>query len=291
MVRRLTIALVVFMLPAVAYAQQKAVVLRSVGPGPYNDASAGFQAQWKNSEEVVVADGARPGVAETVRSMAPDVIFAIGPAATELAARYLPNVPVVTAFAPVPTGTLLSTHIYIRPEVPDALLIQRIKRTLPDVERVGVLYDPEYSSRRIELLAAAARAEKLSLVPVPVTRPQDIAPAFRDAMGRIDALLFIPDETVSTKGTVRNLLRRCLSEGIPAIGYTPWFADNGATMTLSVDYRGLGVQAAEQARRAAGGGRAVAPTAIIAIYNLRVARKLGTRVDIDFDDPFVRVLE
>lgn len=276
--------------PVAAWAQQRAVVLRSAGPSPYQEAAAGFREGYRNAQEVIVA-GNREQLANRVREIDPDIVFAIGPAAHDVSTRFLSDVPVVNAFISTPEDRSGSA-IYIEPEVAADVQLRRIHNTLPGRKRIGVMFDPEESLERIEELERAAAPLGLSIVRIPVERAGQIGPAFREATSKIDALLFIPDATVSTKGNVKELLRRCIVERVPVIGYTQWFADNGAVLSVSIDYRGLGRQAADQAKRAPdAGGRVVSPQAVIATYNMRAARKLNVIVDVDFDDPSVRTIE
>ncbi len=105
-------------------------------------------------------------------------------------------------------------------------------------------------------------------------------------------MLFVPDPTVGTKGNIQALLKLCSPRDIPSVGYDPWFPDQGAVLTITPEYRRLGADAAREAQRESGEPvRIVPPRAILSVYNKRVATKMKVRLDFEFDDPLVRVIE
>jgi len=105
-----------------------------------------------------------------------------------------------------------------------------------------------------ELVASAKQrpAGGVEIVPIPVSSESEVPAAFsafkKGRKPEETALLFIPDRTVSSGGTLSYLFKESLAAAIPVIGFNSWFADNGAVLSFAIDYAAVGTQAASAAR-------------------------------------------
>lgn len=260
--------------------------------GPYEEAARGFRGALAPAREVVIfPEIPADYTADSVRVEEPDVVVALGAEAARFAAEQLADLPRVVALAPgaeprndVPFALLTS-------EVPAAVQVRWIAGTLPDVSDVGVIYDPRATQRTLDELAAAAREisrgrdRPFRVVPIAVERESEVPAAFRAARESIQALLFVPDPTVITRGTIGYLLKETLAAQIPAIGFNWYFVDNGAVLAFGIDYPALGRQTAGVARRLARTREpaVVHPADVTVWVNYRVAQKLRIRTDYDPD--------
>lgn len=262
------------------------------GPiAPYEEAAKGFREALDPVAEVLVTPEISAEAIASVRALEPRMLVAFGHEAAHFAARNFPGVPRVVALAP---GFDPSAHggrcAVISPDIAADVQVRWIADALPDVRKVGVLFDPAASQPRINELIAAARARDgglVEIVPLPVSSESDVPAAFEKAADEktIDALLFVPDRTVITRGTISHLMRESLAAGIPTIGFNWYLVDNGAVLGFGLDYAAVGRQAAEVARSLPQRSEnfVAAPRKLTIWVNRRVADKLRIRTAYDPD--------
>lgn len=137
--------------------------------------------------------------------------------------------------------------------LPVAEQLRAVRRTLPGVEKIGLLFDPENNSDFYDE-ARAWDEPGLSVVPVPVSSRKDIPAVLKDHWEKIDALWLIPDRTVTTESLIRYILREAIYNRVPAIGYNRFFYESGAVLSFVFDYREIGGQCGEEVLRVLAGG-------------------------------------
>lgn len=283
--------------PAAAQGPKIVVVLKAgttKGPlAPYEKAAKAFKTALQPQAEVLIEPGSLASAVTSVQAESPDLLVAFGTEAAEFAEKNFPAIPRVVALAPgAEAVTTSAAYTLITPEISADLQVKWIDGTLPDVREVGVIFDPRASQRRVDELVAAAKAREggsLEIVPIPVAAESEVPQAFaafkkgRKSTGT--ALLFIPDRTVNTGGTLNYLFKETLAAAIPVIGFNSWFADNGAVLSFGVDYTAVGLQAAAAARAlpANGPGWVEGPKKVTVWVNQRVADKIRVRTDYDPD--------
>ena len=265
------------------------------GPlAPYEKAARAFKSALQPKAEVLIEPGSLSNAVDSVKAELPDLLVAFGTEAAQFAEQNFPEIPRVVALAPgaeaiSPNGTPCTV---ITPEISPELQVRWIDETLPDVKSVGVIFDPRVSQRRMDELVAAAKkrpAGAPEIVPIPVSSESEVPAAFsafrKGRKSEETALLFIPDRTVSSGGTLGYLFKESLAAGIPVVGFNSWFADNGAVLSFAIDYAAVGTQAASAARAMPfdGPGWVEAPKKVTIWVNQRVALKIRVRTDYDPD--------
>lgn len=118
-----------------------------------------------------------------------------------------------------------------------------ILRHLPDLERLGVLFDPANNQDWFDRAAPLAAELGLELVPLRASKG-DVRLELEADFSRADAILFIPDKSIISKAVIQYVIRQALSQGLPVIGYNQFFYQSGAALSLVVDYRAVGQQTA-----------------------------------------------
>lgn len=262
------------------------------GPiAPYEEAAKGFREVLEPAAEVLLTPQTSKQAADAVRAQVPRLLVAFGHEAAVFAARNFPDVPRVVALAPgIDAASQEGRIAVISPDVSADVQVRWIADALPDVRKVGVLFDPAASQSRIDELVAAARARdggNLEIVPLFVSSEGEVPAAFRKAVREkaIDALLFVPDRTVITRGTISHLMKESLAASIPTIGFNWYLVDNGAVLGFGLDYAAVGRQAADVARVLPDRTEnLVAEPGKVTIWvNRRVADKLRIRTAYDPD--------
>ena len=128
--------------------------------------------------------------------------------------------------------------------LPIAGQLTAIRKQLPAVQRLGVLYDPannqSWFARATDL---AATLPEFQLVPLPVTSRAERLNIVAD-FSAVDALLFIPDKTIISQAVIRYVIEQAFLRRLPVVGYNQFFLDSGAALGFVIDYRQVGRQVA-----------------------------------------------
>lgn len=197
-----------------------------------------------------------PGFADELVKLNVDLIFAPPTVSAVAARKATRTIPIVFAVAADPVGDGLAESLSrpggnvtgmstINVEL-GAKRLQLLKEAFPKTTRVAVLHNPADSSNQLQLEIASRAAETLAVrvIPVGVTRREDLVSAFASvARERADAV-FVMENPVNF--TMRKqIVERVRSAGLPAIYALREFVDDGGLMAYSVN-------TADQFRRAAG---------------------------------------
>ena len=165
--------------------------------------------------------------------------------------------------------------------------VASIRQALPEVRRVGLLYDPEHNEAFYEDAALCGTAVGLTLVPLRVTSTRKIGEVLNGVWSGIEAIWLIPDQTVISESIVKFILKESLLRRIPAVGFNRFFHDSGAAVTFVFNYKTIGRQAATLSSKVLSEG---ACTPMVPAYevlpNEKVATKFGIHVrPIDPGEP------
>ncbi|MBC8208839.1 MAG: hypothetical protein H8E79_06695 [Desulfobulbaceae bacterium] len=237
------------------------VVLKSSDIAPYAQVAAGFEKEFQlqmpalglkaiaphRFHEVVLDNQeGRKKLQALVDSSHADLILALGKKALGTARQFTETPVVYTLVVHPDKLTAGSTHITgINLTIPPALQFSEVKRILPQVQRVGVLYNPEHSEDLI------SQAEKVlsgyQLHAVPIHSAQEL-PALLDSLrDKIDLLWMIPDLTTTNRKTLPSYFHFSFKNKIPVLTFSQRYLKPGAALATSFDLEAIGQSAAEQA--------------------------------------------
>lgn len=220
-----------------------------------------------------------------VRASRTDVVFAVGLKAAVAAKLEILDTPVIYVFVLNPTehGLPAPNMIGISTRIPPALQLGTWRKLHPSGKTIGLLYDPQQSSAFVASAQSAARDAGLTLVLSAVSRSDEVPPAYRALLQKIDALWLIRDPTLVTEEAVRFFVEEALRHHVPVFTYSPDIAHIGALASMSVSPADLGRQAAEIGRAILAGepltlGRTADPEDTLITLNLHTANYLGLSV-------------
>jgi len=156
-----------------------------------------------------------------------------------------------------------------------------MRRILPDVVTVGVLYSPKENQEIIDS-AHNLLTKKLGvkLVPKPVETPRDIPDALERLANNIDLLWGITDQVVVSPQTAEPILLFSFRNKIPFVGLsTPW-VKAGSLYALERDYSDIGNQCADIAvkilnKTAPQTIQVIPPRKVLFSINLKTARTMN----------------
>jgi putative ABC transport system substrate-binding protein len=281
------------LLPMIALAQEqpRVVVLKSADLGAYNALVAGFGSEARAGIDQILLPRHPDEVAKVVaqvKARKPALVLAVGPSAANAASRGMGDIPVLFTMVPYferyslegPNVVGIALTNDFSPE------LSALVAAIPGVKRVGVLHDPRYSLPQLEDIRLAAQQLELNIVPLAAS---DVAAAKKTLAGvssKVDALLMVSDRTVGSAEVVRELIEISRSEQIPLVALASTQVQEGALLSLSPSYLGLGQQAGRLANRLIHervdpSALAVArPEALELSINLAQVRSLGKRAPV-----------
>ena len=248
-------------LPDASGQSGRVVVVKSRDLAPYNQAMEGLRrillaydpALSVQEIQFPQSELTEKSFLEALERSRPDLIVTIGTQATRSIGRRITGVPVVFSLILITGGS--EVLFRQRPpnvtgaamDVPIDVQFARMKEIIPDLKRVGVIYNPKMTGDAIPAARSAAAAGELTLVEIPVANEAQVMRAVEGLKGRVDALWSVADSTVFTPRTVDNILLLTLRDGIPFVGLSPSFVKAGALLSFSCDYEDVGAQSGEMA--------------------------------------------
>ena len=165
-------------------------------------------------------------------------------------------------------------------ELPSELQIKTIRKLLPNIETLGLLYSPKST------FYADSLAQTCSLLKLPLTKKSISMAEFSDAASKmfpeISCFLMLFDTTIYNVQTVKFILTQSMSSKIPVIGISRYITKAGALLSLEIDYDDIGAQAADIVKQifdgqAAGNLKVQKPNKIKYSLNLITANALGVK--------------
>jgi putative ABC transport system substrate-binding protein len=143
--------------------------------------------------------------------------------------------PVGTGIVPSlarPGGNITGVSLFANQLAPKR--VELLARVLPDVKRVGVLYNPDDPSRITELADTQQTALPYGwkVIPLPIAFKEEIPGAFADAAAAgVEALVVLLDPLSLTQGTT--IVNLALEYGLPGMYGDARFATLGGLMGYS----------------------------------------------------------
>lgn len=294
-VKRIILALIVLVLGAFIFpglreaeAGQKILVVQSIMIPLYEQVFEGFTSVCgsEDIQRLAVYEKKSSEVLRKVHEARPALILAIGLEALQKI-KEINQIPVVYCMVlTAPTNPLLNGNNItgVSMNVPQGQQLKTFVDALPDVQRIGLLYDPAQTGRLVGKASAAARKMGISVISREVQSPREVAPAMEGMKGAIDAFWMLPDLTVINEVTIEYMLSFSMENRIPLLTFSDMYVEKGALMSISVDRFDIGVQAGELARRILSGTavKDIRPPDArkgIRSLNLNVAKKLGIHLE------------
>ena len=263
------------------------LVIQSSRVKPYEEAFRGFSRACRHEAiRFVVSEANEIAISDFIREEDPRLIVAIGADALEQV-RQVKTIPIIYLMVLNPSKIILeaknSTGVLMTPS--PAQQLDLIRKALPNVSKLGVLYDPNNSTKFVRQAVDAARPLGLELVTREVRTPREAPGALLRLRGEIDAFWMLPDPSVVCPETMEFFILFSGENRIPLITFSRKYVDLGALLALDVDPFDMGMQAGEMA------GRIIQGTDIRTIsrvdarktvkwVNPNVARRLGLPKDL-----------
>jgi putative ABC transport system substrate-binding protein len=238
--------------PVFAEKTSHILIIANSNDTPLQEAINGFKQQITargniKFTEMLLPQTQAPAVRQ-VDSIKPDLIYALGVDAAKWASLQTSSIPIVATMvlkedvfrqAPNITGVSLGYSLQTQ--------FQWLKKFFPQQKAVAVLFNPAENAATVLEAQKAGLQNGFNLVAIPVESPKQLPFALEQLANNIEILLAIPDETVMSVNTAKEVLLASFRNKVPFIGLSDNWVKSGAFYALSWDYADLGQQSAELA--------------------------------------------
>jgi putative ABC transport system substrate-binding protein len=274
--------------PTRAYAEDIAI-LKSAGIVAYSEAIEAFKhalpASFKVTLEYNLQGDMAIGqsLARRIRASNAHVVLAVGLKAALTAKQEILDIPVIVCLVlnpekyDIPTSNMVALSL----QIPFDQQLKALQKLVPQISRIGVLFDPQNTQGQRDQLEQHARALGLTLVAQEVHSEQEVSNALRSLKSTVEALYLLPDSTVLTENTLDFLISSTLEAHIPLIGFSADLVHSGATTGAYLNYADLGRHAASLVPRLLAStassilGTMIPPDVIHHSINVKSAQYLG----------------
>ncbi len=265
-----------------AGAAEKVAVVLSRSVAPYLEAAKGLQQEASFETVAVNLEGDLAGGRKIMSRYQPAQIRVVVPIGTEavLTTREL-NAEIPIVYTMIMDPPVIPNHeaggVVIK--IPLDEQFAKIQKMFPNVKRVGVIYNPRYSTQDINQARQLVRQYQLTLHPIAVDDQDKVPDALRKLTAdEVDLLWMVADKTVAHPAVVQQLILHAAQENLPLIGLSMYHVKAGALAAFSVDFQDIGAQTADYARRVLAqgmSGEVETPRKIIVYVNPKMQKQLG----------------
>jgi putative ABC transport system substrate-binding protein len=287
MIKNLFILQLIFIFfynPAEAACEIAAV--QSMRVAPYEEAFKGVQSVCKHKiKRLVISEQGGTDVVKKIGKIRPDMVIAIGMDAL-LKVRSIQNIPVLYLMVLNPQSILFGQKNItgVSMNIPQEKQLLTLMEFLPDIKRIGLLYDPDKTGYLVKRAQDAAGKIGIILTAKDTHSPKDVPRLIEGMKGKIDAFWMLPDMTVITPETIEFILLFSFENRIPIVTFSKKYVELGALISIDIDAFDIGRQAGEMAKKILAGRevsnvRHVDARKASITINLKIARKLGIHIN------------
>jgi len=256
-------------------------ILKSANIAAYNQAVSGFKASMPSNTKFVEYDlkgdtSSGRKYASKIRASGVDLVLAVGLKAAIAARLEIFDVPVVFCMVLHPSKYDLKADNMVGISVKTSIgqQLSTLHTMMPNLKRIGYLYDPEKTPRLSAEAANQARQLGITLVDRQVRTEEQVPAALRELLAEVDALWLVSDSTVLTEESFSFLLGASFDRRVPVIGFDPEFVRRGALLSFWVDSADVGHEAGQAAQAILEGLSVSSPRVVLP--KQRISLNLGT---------------
>ena len=234
------------------------VVVQSSAIKPYQTALTSFQAalapfparggktmQPVQYHKIILADISPDTMRRDISRYNPDLVLAIGRKALVAVINFI-EIPVFYLLVP-DAATLIDGHSNVTGidmEVAPEIQLKEVKRLLPQVRIIGMLYDPLRDGDFVREAEIQARQQGLEISSSPITSAKDVLQGLKSLAQPVDLLWMLPDLYQTSPMGREALFLFSLERKIPVMTFAPKYLKSGALLVVGFDVRGMGKEAA-----------------------------------------------
>lgn len=262
------------------------LVVQNYQAKPYDEVLRGFRSVCSaRTGELLASELDGESLAREVRRRRPDLILAVGVDALRKV-RKIRETPIIYCMVLDPESVLgderniTGVSMNISPD----RQLAAISRVLPNLKRVGLVYNPRRTGRIVEKTREAAERRGIRITALKADSAMDLPRRLADLPPGLDLYWMLPDSTLTTPEAIESVILFSMTNRVPVFTFSEKYLRMGAFMSLDPDTFDMGRQAGQMAEKVRTGTdirnipRSGAERGTPAV-NRKVAGKLGIRVD------------
>lgn len=271
------------------------LIISGSNEGPYQEVIQSFKKQVSARQKAdfneLSLSQAQASGSQVINSVKPALIFSLGADAAKWAANQTSSVPILATM-------ILKDDIYRQLGAnitgvslfhPLQTQFQWLRKFFPQQKTVAILYNPTENNAVINEAERISQMNGFKLFPIPVETPKELPYALDQLEKNVDILMAIPDDTVMSVNTAKEVLLASFSNKVPLIGLSDNWVKSGALYALSWDYTDIGLQCADQALKLLSGASARSlPPEHPRKVTYTINKKIAEHMNIDISDGLLR---
>ena len=267
------------------------LAVQSIKIKPYADSILGFENTCNFPIKKLFISGLTDlEIERKIHKINPDLILAIGRDAL-IKVKNIKSKPIVYIMVLNPQS-ILSTNkniTGISMNITYEKQLVEFADSLPNIKRIGLLFDPERTNFPIKKVQSTAKKLGLELIIKEVNKLAEVPSLIKSVGQKIDAFWMLPDKTVISAQSIEFMLLFSLENNIPLLSFSAKYVEMGALLSLDIVPFDIGKQAGETAKKILSGYDIkdipkMEPREIVLTINLKIAKKLG----INFSDKIIK---
>ena len=217
----------------------------------------------------------------------PELIITMGTPATRSAIRTVTNIPIIFTVVldnirDLNPNADFSEISGVTLAIPDMEQLEMMRKALPDIRRVGLIYSSSSAHMHRSAGNIASRMG-LRLVDSEIASERDIPAALRRILPEVDIFWMPPDAMTYEPNILRFILLECYKNSMPIAAVSKRIAMAGTPLALGIDYDDIGKQTAELVLKKLSGRHfsnlvIEHPRKVILYINEGVATSLGLNI-------------
>lgn len=119
----------------------------------------------------------------------------------------------------------------------------------PNIKNIGIIYNTGETNSSVQIEQAKSAADQLglSIVSIGITNVNEIPQAVDSILDKVDGIYTITDNVVAS--SIHVVASKAIAKGIPTVGAERAHVEGGILMTDGINYKELGKQTAQMAKR------------------------------------------
>ena len=258
---------------------------------PYQETVTGFKKQLSAPANIKFTEltlaQAHALAQQEIERLKPDLIYALGSDSIQWAASKTTRIPIVASMAlknDLLRQSANITGVSLRYSMKTQF--QLLKKFFSRKKTIAILFNPDENATTIEEIREVCQQTGFNMVAIPVESPKELPFALEQMANKVEIMFAIPDETVMSVKTAKELLLASFRNKVPLVGLSDNWVKSGAFYALSWDYEDLGRQCGTLAQKLLNGASVQTtppeyPRKVTYTINAKIAEQMNMEIPED----------
>lgn len=275
------------------FAENKAhiLIIGNSYESPYQETVAGFKKQLSAPANIKFTEltliQAEALAQQEIERLKPDLIYALGSDSIKWISSQTAKIPIVASMALKDDLLRQSANITgVSLRYSMKTQFQLLKKFFSQKKTIAILFNPDENATTVEEISKVSQQNGFSMVAIPVESPKKLPFALEQMANKVEIMFAIPDETVMSVKTAKELLLASFRNKVPLVGLSDNWVKSGAFYALSWDYEDLGRQCGALAQKLLNGASVQMtppeyPRKVTYTINAKIAEQMNMEIPED----------